>query len=669
MISQPTNPIVKPLCLACLITLLASSAGVAAEKSKAATERGFPARYSPRLNQIEKRLLEIDSELKRLPAMPDIDARGTHGFHSNFTLISEEHWFELRWPEARDIDGIAVVPTRITTQSGLRSNYGLPASLRIEATRAGSTERFELAMIRDTRLDLRRGEPIFIDIKASGITSLRFIPIDLPTLPGKPVRFFSLAEVMVYQGKLNIARSAELAASFSIDGEVGWNIHYLTDEQSPLGPPELPIPGISLGWHGDLGRGADAPSWAIIDLGSVRHFDSVRLIAARGDAPIKGPGFGFPVRFKIETAETMDSPEWRTVWSNGDKKVANPGYNPMTLHFPPASGRYVRVSIDELHAPDEFTTPRILLSEFEVMDGFENIALNRKVFTPDTYESIPHDAKRVWSRAGLTDGHSSTGLLIPERTWVSDLSRRFDLISEKNLLNAERVKLMDYWRNLTLTVTFMTLAGAVITLLFWQVRIRLANRRSMNALRTGISSDLHDEVGSNLATIALLSELRPDPGNLADINRLACETSLALREIVDITLAPKRARKPLLDRLREIASLMLREQEWTFDGAESPSFDLEQRKNLVFFFKESLHNIIRHAQAKKVVIKLEKIPPDFRLVIEDDGRGIHNPSPDLAGNLTTLRQRAASLGGSLEVQSSPGKGTRLILLFPIHPKK
>ena len=645
-----------------LISLLAVRA------APAGTVHAWPERWSPRLNEIEQRLDEIESELKTLPTMSDIDARGTHGFHSNFSLESEGHWFEMTWPQGMAIDGIAMIPTRITTQSGLRSNYGLPVRMRIEATREGSTERFTLTDVADTRLKLRRGEPLYLDIKAEDITSIRVVPIDLPTLPGKQVRFFSLAEIMVYQGEVNIARGAKFRASYSIDGEVGWNIHYLTDEQSPLGPPELPQPGKSLGWHADLSRGAETPSWAVIDLGSSRSFDAIRLVAARGDAPLKGPGFGFPEMFSFETTDDP-SLGWREIWNSGDKGMSNPGYNPRTFQFPPARGRYVRISISKPHTPDGFTIPRMLLSEFEVFDGLHKLSLHRPVSTPDTYDSIPHDSLRVWSRDGLTDGHSSTGLLISEKQWVASLSRRFDLICERSLLTAESAKLIGYWRNASLIVVFVMLSSAIIGLLIRQVRMRLENRRAVTALRRRISSDLHDEVGSNLATIALLSELAPSPANLDDINRLSRESSMSLREIVDITLASKRARKPLLDRLREIASLMLRHHEWSFEGNDSPSLDLEERKNLIFFFKETLHNIIRHAGARKVRIVVEKSPPDFRVLIEDDGKGMDNSSPEMLGNLNTLQQRAKSLGGSLDVESQPGKGTRITLVFPIHSRK
>jgi two-component sensor histidine kinase len=629
----------------------------------------LPERFSARIKPLEARLQEVDQELALLPVMPDIDALGTHGFHSNFGYESEVHWLQVTWDQPQEIDGIAMIPTRLTTQSGMRSNYGLPNRLRIEATRDGESEPFTLAEVQDTRLDLRQGEPIFLEVKASDITSLRVIPVDLPTLPGKDVRFFSLAELMVYHGKVNIVSEGRLSANYSIDGEVGWNLHYLIDSQSPLGPPELPQPGKSLGWHGDLSRGPAKPTWAVIDLGESQEFDAVRLVAARGDAPVKGPGFGFPVIFRLESADSTEGDAWQTLWSSGERDYPNPGYNPVTVKFPSARGRFVRLSVDKLHAPDNFVVPRILLSEMEILHGGANLALGRPVLTPDSYESIGHDAKRVWSRAGLTDGHSSTGLLMPEREWVQSLSRRFDLICEKNLLRVERAAILDYWHRLGLALTIGTLSVAILALGFRLIRVRLVNQRTVAAIRSSISSDLHDEVGSNLATIALLSELRSSPANLDDINRLARETSLALREIVDITLAPKRARKPLLDRLRDIASLMLRDHEWTFEGDESPSFDLEQRKHLVFFFKESLHNIIRHAGAKKVRIVLEKRPPHFSLTIQDDGCGILDSPPDVMGNLHTLRQRAERLRGSFSVESAPGQGTLITLLFPIQNKK
>lgn len=622
--------------------------------------------WKPEIKSIDQRLSTIRGEMARLPQMPDMDARGTHGFHSDFTLDSESNWFRIDWDDPRTIDAIALIPTRLTTQSGDMSNYGLPGRLRIEAGVPGSDETAVLAEVVDTRLATRRGQPVFIGIPPTEVMWLRFIPIDLPTFPGKQVRFFSVAEALVFHGDENVAPLGKLSAKFSIDAETGWNLQYLVDGKSPLGPAEMPEPSNSLGWHTDLASTRNSVTWAEIDLGDIRRIDSVRLVAAKGDSPVKGPGFGFPVRFQIEITSTRDGDnDWWTAWESGPHPFPNPGYNPVTLSFPPADGRRVRLLIHEQHQPDLLTAPRILISEFEVLEGKTNHALGRPVRTPDVVESRPHDAVRVWSAAGLTDGHSSTGRLIPLRPWIEKLAHRFDLETEQRELLVTRGAILSQTRTALITIAFAALATAIIGLVLWQISIRLAARRQIHLLRRRISGDLHDEVGSNLATIALLAEISNDPAKStsADISRLARESSLSLREIIDFTLVPKRVRKPLPERLREIADVMLRGMDWSFSGDDDFELDLERRRNLVFFFKEALHNIVRHSRARHVRILFEVNRNSALLRVADDGIGIAS-APGEKPCLRTLEQRAEALGGSLEVDAPKGGGTTLELTFP-----
>jgi signal transduction histidine kinase len=627
--------------------------------------------WKPEIKTIDLRLDTIRGEMTGLPRMPDMDARGTHGFHSDFTLDSESNWFRIDWEAPQRIDAMALIPTRLTTQSGEMSNYGLPKSLRIEAGLPGSDEPVVIAEVADTRLATRRGQPIFIGIPPIDVLWLRFIPIDLPTFPGKQVRFFSIAEALVFAGDDNIAPSGKLTASFSIDAETGWNLLYLVDGKSPLGPAEMPEPSNSLGWHTDIAATRNSVTWAEIDLGEKRRIDSVRLVAAKGDSPVKGPGFGFPVRFEINVSTATDGDDaWQTVWTSGPHAFLNPGYNAVSLPFPPIEGRRVRLLIHEQHQPDLLTAPRILISEFEALEGKTNHALGRPVRTADAVTSRPHDAIRVWSAAGLTDGHSSTGRLIPLRPWVEKMARRFDLESEQRHLLAARDDILSQTRAAILTIAFALLATAIIGLVVWQISIRLAARRQIHLLRRRISGDLHDEVGSNLATIALLAEMNTNPPNptAGDISRLARESSLSLREIIDFTLVPKRVRKPLPERLREIADVMLRGIEWDFTGNDDLKLDLERRRNLVFFFKEALHNIVRHARAGKVALHFEVGHAHALLRVADDGVGL----PCNTGQkpfLRTLEQRAEALAGKLEIRSSPNQGTILELTFPISDKR
>jgi signal transduction histidine kinase len=293
------------------------------------------------------------------------------------------------------------------------------------------------------------------------------------------------------------------------------------------------------------------------------------------------------------------------------------------------------------------------------------------VRTPDAVASRPHDAKRVWSAAGLTDGHSSTGRLIPLRPWIEQLSIRFDLETEQRALLAQRETILNRTRTAALTTAFAALTAVILGLVIWLIRIRLVARRNIHALRRRIAGDLHDEVGSNLATISLLAEMatsQTNPGSAEDISRLARESSLSLREIIDFTLVPKRVRKPLPERLREIANVMLRGIEWNFTDTGHIELDLERRRNLVFFFKEALHNIIRHAEAHHVELRLETDNRNAMLRISDDGIGLP-ATADEPPCLRTLEQRAEALNGRLEIRSSPGSGTTLELTFPTRTLK
>ena len=185
-------------------------------------------RFTP-LSHYELRLSEIDREIRHLPQASDLDARGTHGYHSNFTADSRSNWFELHWPDGQWVDSLALVPTRINTQSGTFANYGFPRSLVIEALDM-QDKRIVLATVEDTRLDLRWGDPLFLSFPRQQIRNLRVIPTDLPQLMDKKnVRGFSLAECFVFNQRVNCAPDASLQAAYSIDGEAGWNIRYLTD--------------------------------------------------------------------------------------------------------------------------------------------------------------------------------------------------------------------------------------------------------------------------------------------------------------------------------------------------------------------------------------------------------------------------------------------------------
>jgi signal transduction histidine kinase len=117
--------------------------------------------------------------------------------------------------------------------------------------------------------------------------------------------------------------------------------------------------------------------------------------------------------------------------------------------------------------------------------------------------------------------------------------------------------------------------------------------------------------------------------------------------------------------MKDITKLMLCDHEWTLDAYASPELNPLQRRDLIFFFKEALHNIIQHADANHVTIRLYQDQESIKLVIADDGCGFDFDSEK---SLLTLHQRTASLGAVLLVESIKQQGTILQLTFHVNTK-
>jgi signal transduction histidine kinase len=84
--------------------------------------------------------------------------------------------------------------------------------------------------------------------------------------------------------------------------------------------------------------------------------------------------------------------------------------------------------------------------------------------------------------------------------------------------------------------------------------------------------------------------------------------------------------------------------------------------------QEAIHNVNKHAGAKQLSVQLEYGPGEIALEVRDDGRGFkaeeEAESPPGHYGLTGMRERAAAIGGTLEVTSEPGEGTAVRLRAP-----
>jgi signal transduction histidine kinase len=232
------------------------------------------------------------------------------------------------------------------------------------------------------------------------------------------------------------------------------------------------------------------------------------------------------------------------------------------------------------------------------------------------------------------------------------------------------------WYRTSLAIAVFALLAAV--LLWGLYRARLAYLLSVERQRTRIAMDLHDEMGSGLASIGILASVLADGGEAHGDVRLAREVAATADELgsalSDIvwSLDPHSATlEELAARLAEHGGRLFAD-EVQFDTAyprEWPSapLPLPVLRNVLLIGLEALHNAARHARASHVVLALGPHSDGWLLSVQDDGAGLDAPagSPGSGRGLRAMRRRATEIGGDLTLDSEPGRGTAVRLHFAL----
>ncbi len=223
------------------------------------------------------------------------------------------------------------------------------------------------------------------------------------------------------------------------------------------------------------------------------------------------------------------------------------------------------------------------------------------------------------------------------------------------------------------TYWFRALIGiSVAGFLYALYRFRIAQLLKMERMRVRIASDLHDEIGSSLASVGLLVDSvkrrLPDPlqaekHDLESARHFAVRTSQALRDIVWI-INPEHDGEDVIVRMKQVAAQLLPDIRYSFNISEGAGLVVkspEFRQHLLLVFKEILHNIVKHSQATKVEVSCEWRDGTFGLTVSDNGRGFDEGVIVKGMGLNSMQHRAASLHGSVKVHSEAGNGTSVYL--------
>lgn len=236
---------------------------------------------------------------------------------------------------------------------------------------------------------------------------------------------------------------------------------------------------------------------------------------------------------------------------------------------------------------------------------------------------------------------------------------------------------------------FRTLVVLLIGILIYGLyRYRLQQAFKLQHLRNRIAADLHDEIGSTLSSISLagtviqhkLKDKHPEVDDL--LHKINHNTQTMMEAMSDIVWAVNTKNDrfdQVVHRMRAYAVEILEPAEIMvhFDVSTSVSqlqLDMQQRKNMYLIFKEVIHNAAKYAQCENVWVILSYSHGKLKMEVRDDGAGFEvDPvlravaaHQNMGGNgIPNMHQRAQELKGKLDIQSAPGTGTKVTLVFSV----
>lgn len=239
-----------------------------------------------------------------------------------------------------------------------------------------------------------------------------------------------------------------------------------------------------------------------------------------------------------------------------------------------------------------------------------------------------------------------------------------------------------FWMQAWFIALCIIIAATLVYLLY---RYRLDQLLKIERIRTKISTDLHDDIGSTLSSISIMSDMimhtpheSPGPAPLPDWQRMAGEikdNSLSLMDKMDDIVWSINPRND------EMENLMARIQRFAAPIFEATGIDyeiliennirhlklsMEHRQHIYLIMKEAINNLVKYSGATNAVVRARSAGGWLKVDVTDNGNGF-DPASSRGGNgIVNMKSRAALMHASLNIDSVRGKGTSVMLMLKIN---
>ncbi|TRZ74245.1 MAG: hypothetical protein D4R97_04315 [Bacteroidetes bacterium] len=195
--------------------------------------------------------------------------------------------------------------------------------------------------------------------------------------------------------------------------------------------------------------------------------------------------------------------------------------------------------------------------------------------------------------------------------------------------------------------------------------------------RARISQDMHDDIGAGLTKIAMISEapVKTDDQGL-EIRKRMVKVASSSRDMISRLNVIVWALNPKYDNLDSLITYLRR-----YFGEYLENFGIQfktdlpdqipeltitpdTRRNIFYAIQEAIHNAVKHGNCLEINLIMKIRLQNMEMIITDNGKGFDKAKTGSGGNgLQNMKKRAEDLGGTIEIQSSPGNGTRILFMI------
>lgn len=292
-------------------------------------------------------------------------------------------------------------------------------------------------------------------------------------------------------------------------------------------------------------------------------------------------------------------------------------------------------------------------------------------------EAYAAQAKEFAYRDSLGIGALQAQLRELESKYAVDLKENeITLLKAEKELDKAELEKRKADQNLILAIGLFVLLIAGILVNNYRIVGKTKRLLEVERLRNAIARDLHDDLGSTLSSIQILTQMasgKVEAENRGLFSKINAQTSEMMDKLSDIVWSIHPANdslENLLSKMQEFAGEILEPKEITYrfdvsEGVRHVKLDVEKRRNVFLIFKEAINNAAKYSDSRHLDIVLQLEGGRLGLAIKDDGKGFDLDLVKRGNGLYNMRQRAEMIGGKMEIKSIPFAGTSIEVQAPI----